>query len=515
MKKRLVSLLLVVIFTLSIACIPSMAQRETAIVIDGKRDSVYKDYYGLDSSYWQFFADQFNTTEPVDPERVSNTLWCAWSGEYIYFYFQCKSKDPLYQPKEGETVPPTHTNQFYEQVTIYLDTAPTRKYFAPCAFETAESSECSHFSCNAKEGEGKGYRLTARCAPAWDIWSNYYSSDAGVFFSFGEFYDIYCTPGSERYNEIFAKNPLNAYLQNNGVGEVASFIDYETNTYGFELKYRRAPGEEYFKVNIVTAANAKEWDEGWELGYTLSVCTSPWMNHYEMVECYYGDFQAYKPSEEDIALELENQRGKAVRELIDSFPETVTTEFKAKVEYCHGLYEILSPNEKKLVTNHDRLLKAEADLGELFNPPKEGEFSVYEVETMIAALPKIINKGSGATIEAARKAYDSLDPFYQGLVINYSLLEQAEELFANVSEVMYGDVTGDLKVDAKDALEVLKASVKKVALTSLQQAAAEVDGVVGINARDALEILKYAVRKSDKFPIEKSSETPTDVPSTN
>ncbi len=507
MKRRLVSLLLVAAFLLSMSSIATMAQGETDIVIDGKKDAVYKDMNHLDSSYWQYFADSINPTEPVDPERVVNSLWFSWSGEYIYLYFQCQSKDPLYQPQEGETVPPDSAAQFYEQINIYLDTAPTYDYFAPCMYATEENQECAHFCCNAKEGDGKGYRLMARCTPAWDTWDNYFPSDAGVFLPFGEFYDTHCIFGAERYNEEYAKNPLDAYLQSNGGGEVASFIDYETNTYGFEMKYRRASGEDYFKVNIVTAANAREWDEGWELGYTLSVCTAPWMNQEEMLCC---EVQDYMPSQEDIALEMENQRGKAVKELIDSFPETVTTDCKAKVEYCHGLYVSLSPTAKEMVTNYDRLLKAEADLGDLFNPPKEGEFSVYDVETMIAALPAVINKGSGALIEAARQAYDSLDPFYQGLVINYSLLVQAEELFANIGKAMYGDVTGDKKIDAKDALEVLKASVKKIELTSLQKAAAEVDGVVGINARDALEILKYSVRKIDKFPIEESTVTPTD-----
>ncbi len=70
------------------------------------------------------------------------------------------------------------------------------------------------------------------------------------------------------------------------------------------------------------------------------------------------------------------------------------------------------------------------------------------------------------------------------------------------TNIPYGDVNGDDEVDAKDALEVLKASVKKVELTPLQMLAAEVDGNDGINAKDALEILKYSVNKINKFPVE-------------
>ncbi len=58
-----------------------------------------------------------------------------------------------------------------------------------------------------------------------------------------------------------------------------------------------------------------------------------------------------------------------------------------------------------------------------------------------------------------------------------------------------GDLTGDQKVNAKDALEVLKAAVGKVQLTDEQKAAADVNTDGNINAKDALEILKHAVGK--------------------
>ena len=66
-----------------------------------------------------------------------------------------------------------------------------------------------------------------------------------------------------------------------------------------------------------------------------------------------------------------------------------------------------------------------------------------------------------------------------------------------------GDVNGDEKVDAKDALLVLKYAVGKTLLTEQQIQAAEVNGDGEINAKDALEILKYAVGKIVHFPIEK------------
>lgn len=66
----------------------------------------------------------------------------------------------------------------------------------------------------------------------------------------------------------------------------------------------------------------------------------------------------------------------------------------------------------------------------------------------------------------------------------------------------YGDVTGDGAVDAKDALEVLKAAVNKITLNEQKTKAGDVDGNGTLNAIDALYILKYVVGKIEKFPVE-------------
>ncbi len=65
-----------------------------------------------------------------------------------------------------------------------------------------------------------------------------------------------------------------------------------------------------------------------------------------------------------------------------------------------------------------------------------------------------------------------------------------------------GDLNGDEKVDAKDALNVLKISVNKVTPTDEQKIAADVNEDTSINAKDALEVLKFSVNKPsalDKF----------------
>ena len=71
-----------------------------------------------------------------------------------------------------------------------------------------------------------------------------------------------------------------------------------------------------------------------------------------------------------------------------------------------------------------------------------------------------------------------------------------------VEKLPYGDVNNDGKIDAKDALEVLKAAVGKGELTPSQQVLAELNADGQIDAKDALLILKRAVKKIDRFPVE-------------
>ena len=73
------------------------------------------------------------------------------------------------------------------------------------------------------------------------------------------------------------------------------------------------------------------------------------------------------------------------------------------------------------------------------------------------------------------------------------------------ADIPYGDVNGDKKVNAEDALTVLKYVVRKIDLTEAQKLAAEVDGNDSISASDALEILKFTVNKITNFPIESVS----------
>lgn len=76
----------------------------------------------------------------------------------------------------------------------------------------------------------------------------------------------------------------------------------------------------------------------------------------------------------------------------------------------------------------------------------------------------------------------------------------------------YGDVNIDKKIDAKDALEILKNAVDKVKFNLRQTIVSDVDVDGKINAKDALNVLKKAVGKIEWFPVELAAQTPDVTP---
>ena len=70
----------------------------------------------------------------------------------------------------------------------------------------------------------------------------------------------------------------------------------------------------------------------------------------------------------------------------------------------------------------------------------------------------------------------------------------------------------DKKIDAKDALEILKNAVDKVKFNLRQTIVSDVDVDGKINAKDALNVLKKAVGKIEWFPVELAAQTPDVTP---
>ncbi len=122
----------------------------------------------------------------------------------------------------------------------------------------------------------------------------------------------------------------------------------------------------------------------------------------------------------------------------------------------------------------------------------------------IDAFPQEVTQEDREQVVAAREAYEDLTDTQKELVTNYQKLLDAETAL-NMEppvKITYGDVDGDQKVTAADALEVLKSVVGKVTLTDEQIVKADVDGSGKVDAADALDILKKVVGKIDRFPVE-------------
>lgn len=447
--KKLIAMLLAVVIALSLVSVLAVAEGEeqATIVIDGKKDELYTDQRSRNYSYWRYFSDNTNTTEPVDYERVKNHVWFTWDDDFIYMYFEAVSKyEDLYKAPEGaKTLSdlPSRDVQYFEQINFYMDTNPSAEYYAPHQQQDPNNPDddyCNHFHCNANgagedgEGESKYYRIMARYTPSINHWNNYYRSDEGMFMTYDEFVAFRCDPASRGYDARYVDDPMGWYMKENGAAEVAGFIDYETNTYGFEMKYPRYPGEEYFQFNIVNDANAYEWEEfGPELAYTQSFAPAWWMNSDELLEIWFEDFE----------------------------PDDLPPEVKAIVRMRGELPATL---EELTMEHKDAVLKL------------NNEFYQLSEEHQAIAL--------------ASDELSGIDEYLQAAVDRVSTLAYLANL---------GDVNKDSKIDAVDALVALRAAVGKVELDDDRIARADVTGDAAVNAKDALEMLQFAVGKREKF----------------
>ncbi|MBQ6819378.1 MAG: carbohydrate-binding protein [Clostridia bacterium] len=174
-------------------------------------------------------------------------------------------------------------------------------------------------------------------------------------------------------------------------------------------------------------------------------------------------------------------------------------------------YDGLTDAQKDLVTNLQKLTDAEAKIDELKAQADQeaiDKAAAKAVQDQIDEL-NVQSLDDKPAVVAARTAYDGLTDTQKDLVTNLQKLVDAEAKIAQLEKpvdppvtVTYGDVDGNGKVEATDALEVLKSVVGKVTLTDEQLVKADTDGNSKIEATDALNILKKVVGKIDKFPVE-------------
>ncbi|MBQ6819060.1 MAG: hypothetical protein IJP35_05585 [Clostridia bacterium] len=195
--------------------------------------------------------------------------------------------------------------------------------------------------------------------------------------------------------------------------------------------------------------------------------------------------QPTDPTDEEVAA--------PVIEMIQNIPANADLACEDMIKEARAAYDNLTDAQKKLVTNLPSLEAAEKRIADLK--------AADAVEKQIDAL----TKGDTEGIAAARKAYEDLTDDQKAFVTNLAKLEALEKGDEPiVGDVTYGDVDGDTKITATDALEVLKSVVGKTELTAAQFKAADVSGDGKVGADDALLILQYVVGKIDHFPVEEN-----------
>ncbi len=196
----------------------------------------------------------------------------------------------------------------------------------------------------------------------------------------------------------------------------------------------------------------------------------------------------------DIAL-VEPNPADEVGERIDNIPDDFGLDYEEELTSIREAYNALTDEEKALLSNLAVLEAAEQRLADM----KAADVVVKQ----IAAL----TQGDAEAIAAARAAYEDLTDAQKGFVTNLAELEAAEEALKPeppVFEGRYGDVDGNNKSDAADALEVLKSVVGKITLNDMQTEAADVSDDGRVTAEDALFILKFVVGKIDHYPAEEN-----------
>ena len=143
------------------------------------------------------------------------------------------------------------------------------------------------------------------------------------------------------------------------------------------------------------------------------------------------------------------------------------------------------------------------------NPERDA--AVTEVTNAISALGNVTLDSRPALQQTNQKINDfgyNYGYYNNKLITNLSAFDTAITKFNDLIDYREGDTNKDDKIDAKDALDVLKYAVGKMVFNQKQMLSADVDFDKEYNAKDALMILQYAVGKRSEFPSQVVDHTP-------
>ncbi len=190
-----------------------------------------------------------------------------------------------------------------------------------------------------------------------------------------------------------------------------------------------------------------------------------------------------------------------VEELIAALPETITVDDQAAVEAAETAYAELDEALKTEVDAAavEKLAAARVALDAALKAAADAQ-AAAAVDALIEAFPETVTPADAEQVNAANDAFNALTEEQKALVKAENKAALAAALEAIVApEYKLGDIDGDGKISATDALEALKSVVGKITLTETQKLAGDVDKDGDVDATDALEILKEVVGKDNCF----------------
>lgn len=135
--------------------------------------------------------------------------------------------------------------------------------------------------------------------------------------------------------------------------------------------------------------------------------------------------QNFTVNEKPTQAEIDKAAANKVISLIGSIPSTVTLNDREIINEARTAYNALTSVQQELVTNYDRLTRAEAAIKQLEENAKD-KAAADKVVNMINALPNPITLDSKSAVNAARNAYNMLTASQKGYVTNYTKLQEAE-----------------------------------------------------------------------------------------
>ena len=447
MKKGFSFALILAVLLSAFACCFTTVSAEVAkeFVIDGNMDVWYltnEETPEDDINYYHIVSMDAYNLDPhnghgiyfYDGAETAAEMYTAFDDTYIYVYVKCWDDDIAINPndKNGSSIS--------DSIEIWFDSDPNSQTHNP---DGSEKEDPKGWPDNTQDPEQGDIRLRLRAAD----------------------FKVSDVPGvvKPNYNGVKASeyftdraNLMPFYFENEPM-EVASG-DIVSSGYGVEVRFPRydATGGNAYRVNVACNNRLEgSLDDGAVEEWSALATGQAWWLDYS-----YANQVIYPKSgnpffDQDITGQTlyytENDttaEGVAVKEAIAGLPSTVTVLEKNQVMGIIDAYNALSDYNKDYV--------------------KARNFDVLK-----AAADKL-----GLALEGDVTPEPGPDP------------EPDPE-----PTVTLGDVNGDTKIDAKDALLVLRIAVNKYQANEEEMIAADCNKDEKTDAKDALEILKYAVGK--------------------